>query len=545
MKIHKVILGIFILISIAGSSEAASFDCGKAKTSIEKIICRNNELSKLDEDMSKSYFETLKKLDSILKNEFISDHKLWLKKVRNACSNAECLKMAYTKRIENFRVTLLTEIAGGCTGFVVSVPEKDTVSEEIEDTEDEWEGEEGYLEMSCNYSDHGTYESEAVSIKRAVAENGTPNGATPGIKTFKRAKNSSDSIKFILIPGQFAECIFPSGNRVRAKVGRGSMRAYGECGADPEIFLSLWVNKRKIASAEWFAGHCIDYRNDVPDLSYDISDGAGDVTVKKCLTSRKPVSEISDENNPPKEESTEPIQVCIDYPDISKYPVDTMEYPPSGAKVSKAGDIEMVYDSGPVANAVRDELRKDFHAFSGTTEESSGEFIYPEWSEASQKLPGELSDCGESVFDFNNDGKLDRVFGKLFTNHYMDGSVLLVQPGLSSKKLMVSSSASDKTSIYLPYHLDGKRKKIDVYPPFSQENDEANFLMAVDVKGKKHVVEFRGRYTYVTPVVFRKTTYILLCGPYEDSQNHVAVLKPMPNGTFQNIGLIRKVQENF
>lgn len=548
MKMLKMLFGIFI--SMTGNIEAASFDCGKAKTRIEKMICSDDELSTKDENMSRRYFEILKKMDSQMKKNFINDHKRWLKKVRNACSNTECLKMVYTERISDLILTLSTECAGNCSGFVVSVPGNNPVSsEETEDMENmvdenEWEGDVGYLEMTCDYSGYDSFEIESVSVKRAVSENEKPDGVPPCIKVFKPGKNNKDNVKFILEPGQFAECIFPSGNRVRAKVGRGVPRPHGDCGADPEVFLSLWVNKRKIASAEWFAAHCIDNRGDVPDLSYDMSSVFGGIRVQKCHTAREPVDFTSDESKPPKEKPTVPVQVCIDYPDISKYPVDTLEYPPPGIKVSKAGDIEIVYGSGALANVVRDELRKKNNYFSQEGD-TSKVFKYPVWKESTKKLPGDLSDCEESVFDFNNDGKLDRVFRKSFSSHYMDGSVLLVQAGNSASKLIVPPSAMDKTSIYLPYHLDGKRKNIDVYPPFSQDNDEANFLMSVDEKGKKYEVEFRSRYIYVTPFIYHGTTYIIILSPYEDSQNHVAVLKPMPDGKFQNICLIRKVHENF
>ncbi len=127
----------------------------------------------------------------------------------------------------------------------------------------------------------------------------------------------------------------------------------------------------------------------------------------------------------------------------------------------------------------------------------------------------------------------------------MDNSVLLVQPGRSLKKLQVSDTPMDNSSYYLPFHLDGKRDKIESYPPLSQDNDEANFKFEVNNDGKKQNVLFRGRYTLVTPFFFDGTTYIALNCHYEDIQSHVAVLKPLPDGSFQNVCLFRLVQDNF
>ena len=48
-------LGAFFLLIIAGNADAASFDCGKATSEVEKIICSDDELSRLDESLSKVY----------------------------------------------------------------------------------------------------------------------------------------------------------------------------------------------------------------------------------------------------------------------------------------------------------------------------------------------------------------------------------------------------------------------------------------------------------------------------------------------------------
>ena len=40
-------------------AQAASFDCGKTSTAVEKMICADAELSKLDEKMAAAYAEAL------------------------------------------------------------------------------------------------------------------------------------------------------------------------------------------------------------------------------------------------------------------------------------------------------------------------------------------------------------------------------------------------------------------------------------------------------------------------------------------------------
>jgi len=95
MKTHNLILATCILLMIAGTIHSASFDCGKATTEVEKIICGDDELSKLDESLNKAYLEALKRID--LKEQTIKSQSQWLKNERNACQD---LEEAYETRIK-------------------------------------------------------------------------------------------------------------------------------------------------------------------------------------------------------------------------------------------------------------------------------------------------------------------------------------------------------------------------------------------------------------------------------------------------------------
>lgn len=98
MKIRNLILSAFFLLIITGNVEAASFDCGKATSEVEKLICGDEELSKLDESLNKAYLQALKRFDS--KEQMIKSQRQWLKNDRNACKNAECIRKAYETRIK-------------------------------------------------------------------------------------------------------------------------------------------------------------------------------------------------------------------------------------------------------------------------------------------------------------------------------------------------------------------------------------------------------------------------------------------------------------
>jgi uncharacterized protein len=515
-------LGAFLLLVVAGSLYGASFDCSKAASKVEKMICGDAELSRLDETLNHAYLQALDRAD--IKEQTIESQRQWLENERNACQNAECIKKAYKARIREL----------GLLSSSRNEEDKDMTRS---------------LTMTCNYCDNERYKTESVSLTQTRNDQGKP----AAIRKFKRGKNRNERETFIVRPGQFAECTYPSGNRVRVKVGEESLSgvviafgdssaAFGQCSGDPEVFMSLWVNERKIVSGLSFAGHCTEERGS-PTVSFKISGTDKGVSVQKCHTARQGATDLTPENDNSKKDATKPLSICIDFPDISKYPKDLAEYPPEGTKTPRGGDIEILYGSGPVCQAVTDELKRDFSLSKLPVQSKTG-LSRPDWNDTSVELPKELGGCVESIFDFNNDGKLDRVFHCDIYSRYMLGSVLLVQPGRSSSELMVSESPMDSTSMYLPFQMGKVRHNICDYPPFSQDNDEAEFSM----KGRngKDGVSFWGRYSTVSPFTYRGSTYIAVnsCAP-ADTKDFVAVLKPLPNGTFQKIGLFRRVSENF
>jgi uncharacterized protein len=83
--------------SLCVTAQAVSFDCGKATSTVEKLICGNDDLSKLDDNLSKTYQQAIEK--SADKQKVTKDQRQWLKEVRNSCQDESCLGAAYQKRI--------------------------------------------------------------------------------------------------------------------------------------------------------------------------------------------------------------------------------------------------------------------------------------------------------------------------------------------------------------------------------------------------------------------------------------------------------------
>lgn len=84
-------------LAISFTSHGASFDCTKASSEVEKIICQTPSLSTLDDTLAKAYSNARSKSADIekLKSEQIN----WIKNTRQCKNDIECITNSYKKRI--------------------------------------------------------------------------------------------------------------------------------------------------------------------------------------------------------------------------------------------------------------------------------------------------------------------------------------------------------------------------------------------------------------------------------------------------------------
>lgn len=82
MKKSILIIAFFICVCSAGRlcfAEEPSFDCLKAKTEVEKLICSDNELSMIDRNLSITYSEVSSRLDESGKADLKKNQIEWIK----------------------------------------------------------------------------------------------------------------------------------------------------------------------------------------------------------------------------------------------------------------------------------------------------------------------------------------------------------------------------------------------------------------------------------------------------------------------------------
>src|SRR6267142_1040374 len=97
MKLKRTFICL-LFIATGSLAQAASFDCTKTSTSIENLICSDNQISDLDSQLTQSYKKSL--TTSANTDSLKSEQRAWLSTVRNKCQDASCLKQAYADRIE-------------------------------------------------------------------------------------------------------------------------------------------------------------------------------------------------------------------------------------------------------------------------------------------------------------------------------------------------------------------------------------------------------------------------------------------------------------
>jgi uncharacterized protein len=86
------------LTALIWHASAASFDCAKASTQIERQVCANPQLSDLDGKLADAYKGALSAAEGPSKSDLQLEQRHWIAYVRNVCDSDACLSNAYVER---------------------------------------------------------------------------------------------------------------------------------------------------------------------------------------------------------------------------------------------------------------------------------------------------------------------------------------------------------------------------------------------------------------------------------------------------------------
>ena len=96
----NIAIKFLMLLSLASVAHAASFDCAKASTPIEKTICGDTLLGQLDDALGENYKSmSHSNIGDGAINDLKTSQRSWMKE-RNKCADKKCLEESYRKRID-------------------------------------------------------------------------------------------------------------------------------------------------------------------------------------------------------------------------------------------------------------------------------------------------------------------------------------------------------------------------------------------------------------------------------------------------------------
>jgi len=97
----KFIPFAILLALLSSPAAAASFDCAKAATAVEKIVCADKGISALDDELNRLYQQRL--AVALDQEGMKSMQRNWLKALGERCKDADCVKMDYDIQVETLK----------------------------------------------------------------------------------------------------------------------------------------------------------------------------------------------------------------------------------------------------------------------------------------------------------------------------------------------------------------------------------------------------------------------------------------------------------
>lgn len=94
---HIALATVMATAVFTAPAMAASFDCSKASTPSERMVCANPQLSVFDEDLATTYAAAMARTYD--KGALKASQRKWLTNTRNRCMTKDCLVRAYVDRL--------------------------------------------------------------------------------------------------------------------------------------------------------------------------------------------------------------------------------------------------------------------------------------------------------------------------------------------------------------------------------------------------------------------------------------------------------------
>ena len=113
INIQLLVWTTLIYLVLMPWARAATFDCNKASTFVDKVICSDSRLTSMDDQLGRLYKDALAASSDI--TALKTEQKAWLSS-RNQCKDSDCIMKAYADRISALSAASASAKSGDFTG---------------------------------------------------------------------------------------------------------------------------------------------------------------------------------------------------------------------------------------------------------------------------------------------------------------------------------------------------------------------------------------------------------------------------------------------
>lgn len=107
-----VVAAVMMLGGLSQGVSAQSFDCAKASTKVERLICDHPKLGELDSELAEAYRIALRDSPWASANRRIrAEQKNWIAR-RDRCQNRRCVRRMYQMRLGQLHAEVDVEVDG-------------------------------------------------------------------------------------------------------------------------------------------------------------------------------------------------------------------------------------------------------------------------------------------------------------------------------------------------------------------------------------------------------------------------------------------------
>lgn len=350
-----------------------------------------------------------------------------------------------------------------------------------------------YIQMTCNPTE------KKVELENVDQWNNSPSDSDYSFKEkiFQNDDLNSSTLKIY----RAGECIFKNGREVRLKISADEAFPYGQCGASPASWLSLWVDKKKILSKYVYIPTCLAQSS------------------LKSIKIQDDVVEICDYNTTGNFASLEINTEAFTCKSIN-VSRDNIEYPVSGEKIPAGTKILEYGFNSPLCEAfVKDDWRTQAREMNFDTKHLNNANV-----------------LSKSIVDINNDGVDETLYSDSRWGRFEYTHIYILKKNEEKINTLFdnlpSSGFSKQHDEQCNTLMTELKKEVNSTIPESWAKDSQLILPSI---GKSINLPHE-----ISPIVYQGRTYLEFY-----SENIWGLLEYKSDKEFEEKCLYTKIKENY